>query len=106
MLQTFAAASIDYYMTVEEAQQFDQRPFRSMLVRDWVRYRAGHGFYLTKEGRKAWQEFHQTDITRHNPMLPLCAYWRDKYDMGGTMKPVKKRARKAKAAAKEQALSA
>jgi hypothetical protein len=84
MLQAFVS-NRDDYMKIAEAQRFDQRPFRSMLLRGWINFRPSYGFYLTKEGRQAWHDFHQTDIVRHNPMLPLCAYWREKYDAGGTM---------------------
>ena len=65
----------DRYLKIEDAQKYDQRPFRSMLVRKWVSFRPGHGFYLTRAGRDAWSEFHSTDIFRQNPTLPLTAYF-------------------------------
>lgn len=63
------------YMTIEEAQQYDQRPFRSLLVRKWVAYRPGRGFYLTREGKQGWNDYHGTEILRKNPTLPLTAYF-------------------------------
>ena len=81
LLQTFIQSGNQAYMSVEEAHAFDQRPFRSMLMRNWVGYRPGKGFFTTKEGRKAWSDFHQTEISRRNPELPLCAYFRQKYDV-------------------------
>ena len=63
------------YMTISEAQSFDQRPFRSMLIRKWAAYRYGRGFYITREGKQAMLEFHATDIARKNPTLPLTAYF-------------------------------
>jgi hypothetical protein len=68
------------YMSIEEAQAFDQRPFRSMLVRGYAEYhpRKGSvkgGFSLSKEGRRAWSEFRSTQIFRKNPNLPLTAYF-------------------------------
>lgn len=63
------------FMTIDEAQAFDQRPFRSMLIRRWAAYRPGHGFHVTREGQDALREFLQTDITRKNPSLPLTAYF-------------------------------
>jgi hypothetical protein len=62
-------------MTIAEAQTFDQRPFRSMLIRQWIVYRPGRGFHITREGRDAWNEFHTTNIARMNPTMPLTAYF-------------------------------
>lgn len=63
------------YMTIDEAQHFDQRPFRSMLIRKYAAYKPGRGFYLTPEGKKARSTFYDTDIVRKNPQLPLTAYF-------------------------------
>lgn len=65
----------DRYLKIEDAQKYDQRPFRSMLIRKWVGYRPGHGFYLTRDGRTAWAEFHNTNIFRADPTQPLTAYF-------------------------------
>ena len=62
-------------MSISQAQHYDQRPFRSMLVRQWIAYRAGKGFHITATGRKAYEEFHHTEIARKNPLLPLTAYF-------------------------------
>jgi hypothetical protein len=58
-----------------EAQRYDQRPFRSMLIQGWISYRPGRGFRITREGRQAWEEFERTEIWRKNPALPLTAYF-------------------------------
>lgn len=75
MLQAFVSLGQGGHMSMKDAQGFDQRPFRSMLIRGWVAYRRGHGFHLTKEGRKAWDVYHNTDIARKDPSLPLTAYF-------------------------------
>lgn len=75
MLKTLFDSGSDYYMSIEEAQRFDQRPFRSMLIRGWCAYRAGRGFHITREGKQAMLEFLATDILRKNPSLPLTAYF-------------------------------
>jgi hypothetical protein len=72
MLETIATG---VYMTVEDAQLFDQRPFRSMLIQQWCAYRPGRGFHITPEGKRARDEFLHTDIARKNPLLPLTAYF-------------------------------
>jgi len=63
------------YMDIEAAQRYDQRPFRSLLIRKWVAFRPGHGFYLTRAGKDAWRNYHGTEIWRKNPTLPLTAYF-------------------------------
>jgi hypothetical protein len=63
------------YMSIDEAQSFDQRPFRSMLIRRWAAYRPGRGFHVTQEGKEAMHEFLTTEIVRQNPTLPLTAYF-------------------------------
>jgi hypothetical protein len=75
MLGIFAHEKDDYRMSIEEAQAFDQRPFRSMLIQEWIVYKRGQGFAITKAGREAWYEFHQTDIARKNPHAPLTSYF-------------------------------
>jgi len=45
MLKAFADRS---YMSVESAQLYDQRAFRSMLVRGWITYHAKRGFQITE----------------------------------------------------------
>jgi hypothetical protein len=94
MLKMFAEDS-RHSMSVDDAQHFDQRPFRSMLVRKWVAYKPGKGFHATKEGVAAYQEFLSRDITRKNPMLPLTAYF-DPVAYG--LSPRKMKRKKAEAA--------
>jgi hypothetical protein len=77
MLQTFMehATGGEFYMSIEAAQAFDQRPFRSMLIQRWIVFVPGRGFRITKEGRAAWREFHETSIMRLHPEMPLTAYF-------------------------------
>jgi hypothetical protein len=75
MLLALVDNGTDHYMNIEEAQSFDQRPFRSMLIQGWAAYRPGRGFHVTKEGIKALHEFLETDITRKDPTMPLTAYF-------------------------------
>lgn len=73
MLQVFAQEGPDFFMRIEEAQGFDQRPFRALLVHRWIVYRAGRGFHITREGRKAWSDFYAPAINRgeHSLTRPL-----------------------------------
>jgi hypothetical protein len=75
MLRVFAHAHDDFYMSIEQAQRFDQRPFRSMLVQEWIAYRPGKGFFLTRKGQDAWEEFRGTDIKRKDPRAPITSYF-------------------------------
>ena len=75
MLGMFATESDDFRMSIEDAQHWDQRPFRSMLIREWIVYKRGQGFAITKTGREAWREFEGTDIARKHPEKPLTAYF-------------------------------
>lgn len=72
MLQTFATG---VYVSIAQAQAYDQRPFRSMLVRGYVAYRPGRGFHITPEGRKTLEIFLYTEIQRKNPLLPLTRFF-------------------------------
>lgn|SRR6188508_2056786 len=74
MMQAFVDLRGDY-MSIADAQAYDQRPFRSMLIRKWIVYRHGRGFHLTPAGQDAWNEFHTTSIARLNPAMPLTAYF-------------------------------
>jgi len=81
MLQALYDNKVEGSMSYEAAQGFDQRPFRSMLMRGWCAYRANtntsgnRGFHITKEGRQAMEDFHTANIIRSNPTLPLTAYF-------------------------------
>lgn len=63
------------YLSIEKAMAFDQRGFRSFLMREWLAYRPGYGFHLTPEGRAAWDLLHHTEIRRHDPTRPLTRYF-------------------------------
>jgi hypothetical protein len=76
MLRMFTDLGLTGVMTIEQAQQWDQRPFRSMLMRGWVAYKPGrNGFSITKSGVHALNEFLSTDIARRHPEMPLTAYF-------------------------------
>ncbi len=75
MLKTLSDNGSDSYMSIEEAQQFDQRPFRSMLIQGWCEYKSGRGFHITKRGKAAMNEFETTDIIRMHPEMPLTSYF-------------------------------
>src|SRR5215467_8020293 len=75
MLQTFVHGGSGYHMRIEEAQAFDHRPFRALLVRGYVAYRPGRGFHITREGRTAADAFEHTPIDRKDPTMPLTAYF-------------------------------
>lgn len=72
MLEALAGTD---FMSIDEAQHFDQRPFRSMLIRKYAVYRPGKGFHLTAEGREARRNFYETDIVRKNPQSPLTRFF-------------------------------
>lgn len=65
----------DEYFGIEDAAVWDQRPFRSMLMRGWVAYVKGKGFHITKDGRAALNEFTTTTAFRRNTNLPLTSYF-------------------------------
>jgi hypothetical protein len=75
MLRMFCDMKPDEYMSIEDAMQWDQRPFRSMLIQKWVSYKHNQGFYATSAGRQAMEEFRNTDIGRQNPHAPLTSYF-------------------------------
>lgn len=75
MLKMFASEGPDFFMSIADAQKFDQRPFRSMLIQKWIAYRPSKGFHLTREGKNAYFDFEEHNITRKNPSLPLTAYF-------------------------------
>jgi len=75
MLKIFIDLGTGVYMPIGQAQTFDQRPFRSMLMQGWVAYSPGRGFHITREGKSAWLEFRTTPIERANPYGPLTRYF-------------------------------
>lgn len=87
MLRMFATEGPDYFMSVTTAQGFDQRPFRSMLIQQWVAYRIGKGFHITRKGRDAYRNFEQHDITRKNALAPLTSFFDpEKYGLRSAQK--------------------
>lgn len=75
MLKAFGEQSPDYFMNIETAGRFDQRPFRSMLIRKYISYRPGRGFHITREGRNSYLDFLSTEIWRKTPSMTLTAYF-------------------------------
>ena len=91
MLTAFADEAQNFHMPIADAQKFDQRPFRSMLIRQWIVYTKNKGFYITDAGKRAWREFHETDIARKHFERPLTAYF-DPTAYGLAVQPKKVRA--------------
>jgi len=83
------------FISYIDAHAFDQRPFRSMLIRKWVSYRPGRGFHITKEGKAALYSLEQAQITRNEHMIshPLTRYF-DSVAYGLEDQPKRKRKRK------------
>jgi hypothetical protein len=76
LLRVFANGGAHYHMTTREAQRYKQTQLRSMLIREWIAYRPGRGFHLTREGRDAWAAYELgVSIERKNQSLPLTSYF-------------------------------
>jgi hypothetical protein len=75
MLKAFVLEAPEFHMSIDQAAVYDQRPFRSMLIRGWVVYVRGKGFKVTRAGRDAWHEFQTTEIFRRNPNGSLTSYF-------------------------------
>lgn len=77
MLQALYDNGVEGGMPIEDAQRFDQRPLRSMLIRGWATYRSNgvRGFHITKEGKEAMENFHTVEILRRNPKGPITSYF-------------------------------
>lgn len=76
LLKIFVGGGHDFHMSIRQAMELDQRPFRSLLIRQWVVYSSRHrGFHLTREGWEAWERFQNTSILRKDPTKPLTAYF-------------------------------
>src|SRR5262245_44668192 len=75
VLKIFAEQRSSFGMKIHHAQELDQRPFRSMLIQEWIAYTPIRGFHLTDKGRQAWKEFQHTDIRRKDPTAALTAYF-------------------------------
>jgi hypothetical protein len=75
MLRLFHELGRQKYMTVEEAGAYDQRPFRSMLIRGYVAYAPRRGFHLTRLGEESYLDFISTDIHRKHMDSPLTSYF-------------------------------
>ena len=69
MLKTFSESQI----SLESISAFDQRPFRSMLIRKYVYYNSS-AFHISKEGKRALMSFQTQDISRKDPTKPLTTY--------------------------------
>jgi len=59
MLHLFSGGG---FVSYHQAHIYDQRPFRSMLLRGYIAYHPGKGFKITAKGREAWEEFTSTQI--------------------------------------------
>jgi hypothetical protein len=74
-LRWFAKNGPDTYMSIEEAQRFDQRPLRSMQVRGDTSSVPRRGFRITRAGRDAWTQFLESEILGKNSYVPLTNYF-------------------------------
>jgi hypothetical protein len=92
MLQMFNDNGTEGYISYIDAHAFDQRPFRSMLIRKWISYRPGRGFHITREGKAALYSLEQAQITRNEHMIshPLTRYF-DSVAYGLEDQPKRKR---------------
>ncbi len=65
-----------YYASVEDAKRYDQRPFRSALIQEWIGYHHGRGFFITQKGRDSHADYGKREwaIRAHQDM-PLCEYF-------------------------------
>jgi hypothetical protein len=76
MLKAWTARKGDYYMKRSQATLYDQRPFRSMLIRQYVEYDPKvDGFRLTPKGRSAMIDFETRDVLRHFESSKLTSYF-------------------------------
>jgi hypothetical protein len=73
MIKMFHEASAG--ISLHDMKRYDQRPFRSMLIRGWVTYNKRVGFAITKQGRHDFLTFLSQDISRKSPEMPLTAYF-------------------------------
>jgi hypothetical protein len=78
-------------ISIKQAQGLDQRPFRSFLVRKYIKYSpAKRGFVATEEFHMAVSRFYDTSIKRKDPTRPLTAYF-DPLTYGLNVEPPKPR---------------
>lgn len=77
MLRMFIEAGRGFHLRYEDARAYDQRPFRSMLIRGYIAYRPGRGFHITPEGRGAWDALQHTSVMRGagQTTRPLTSYF-------------------------------
>ena len=77
-------------MSVDKARLYDQRPFRSLLMRKWISYdRRQGGFAITAAGQDAWHDFWHHTVKRRHPSLKLTSYF-DASSYGLTVNPENK----------------
>jgi hypothetical protein len=88
LLERFASYRSGQHVSVAEAGRWNQTTFRSMLVRDYVRYRPGKGFHLTERGHEAYGTFLAMPIDRKHPSLKLTSY----FDLSTVEPPVRSQA--------------
>jgi hypothetical protein len=79
LLKLFCKRGENVFMKIDEAATLDQRPFRSLLMRGWIKWEPNYGFTVTGDGRDAMHAFNHTSIERANAGAPLCAYFYSSY---------------------------
>jgi hypothetical protein len=76
MLRLFCERAPGTFMSRSEAAILDQRSCGSLYHRGWIGERPGKGFYATKAGRAACDEYMIGEARhRQNPDLPLSHYF-------------------------------
>lgn len=79
MLKVFTTERASFRLSIVEAGVFDQRPFASMLKRQYVSFeRRTQSFYLTSTGRAAMIDFETRDILRKVATMQLTSYFNPK----------------------------
>jgi len=63
------------YLNTDRAAKIDQRPLGSLYCREWISYRPGYGFYLTKKGDAAYARMTGEYRKRMHPEQPFSHYF-------------------------------
>ena len=76
LLREFAELQPGSHIPVARAAKFDQRPLCSLYHRGWIGLHPGKGFYLTREGIDAYNEYMVSESRKRlNPDRPLSHYF-------------------------------
>jgi hypothetical protein len=77
LLKALFQNGTDNFWSFDEAKQWNQGTFRSMLIRQYCVYKPTRGFHVTKTGIDAMVEFETEDALRSEAMrnMPLTSYF-------------------------------